>query len=64
MKNKIESKNGKNRVIDILMRRDGMSLAEAKSAIAECREALLSGDEYALEDYLGKECEQIGRAHV
>ena len=48
-----------NKVIDILMRRDGMSLAEAKDAISECREALLSGDEYAIEDYLGLEADYI-----
>ena len=56
---KIKSKNEKNKVIDILMKRDGMSLEEAKLAIEECREALLGGDEYAIEDYLGLEDDYI-----
>lgn len=52
-------KNGKNKVIDILMKRDGMSLEDAKIAIAECREALLNGDDCAIVDYLGLEDDYI-----
>ena len=44
---------------DILMRRDGISRAEAKEMIAECREALLEGDSYAIEDILGLEDDYI-----
>ena len=36
-----------------------MSLEDAKIAIAECREALLNGDDYAIEDYLGLEDDYI-----
>lgn len=43
----------------ILMRRDGVSLEEAREMVAECREALEAGDEYAIEDYLGLEDDYI-----
>ena len=46
-------------LIEILMNRDGVTRAEAKEMIAECREALLNGDEYAIEDYLGLEDDYI-----
>ena len=46
-------------VVEILMNRDGISRVEAKEMIAECREALLNGDEYAIEDYLGLEDDYI-----
>lgn len=48
-----------NKVIAILMSRDGLSRAEAKEQIAECREALLFGNDYAIEDYLGLEDDYI-----
>ena len=44
---------------EILMKRDGISRAEAYEMIAECREALLDGDEYAIEDILGLEDDYI-----
>lgn len=43
----------------ILMERDGLTLEEAKAEIEECREALMSGDTYAIEDYLGLEDDYI-----
>ena len=48
-----------NRVISILMRRDGLTLSEAMDAIAECREALEAGDDCAIENYLGLEDDYI-----
>lgn len=45
----------KNIVIDILMKRDGITLEEAKREIEECREALLSGNFEAIQEYLGLE---------
>ena len=44
-----------NRVISILMKRDGYTLKEAMDAIAECKDAILNGEDYAIEDYLGLE---------
>ena len=46
-------------LVEILMNRDGVSRSEAKEMIAECRQALLSGDDYAIEDYLGLEDDYI-----
>ena len=46
-------------VVEILMKRDGVTRQEAKEMIAECREALMNGDEYAIEDYLGLEDDYI-----
>ena len=43
----------------ILMNRDGLTLEEAREQITECREALESGDSYAIEDYLGLEDDYI-----
>lgn len=52
-----------NKVVEILMRRDGMTKSEAKSLVEETREALLSGDPYEAEDiiadYLGLEPDYI-----
>lgn len=42
-------------VEDILIRRDGVTLAEARREIEECREALLSGNYEAIQEYLGLE---------
>ena len=46
-------------VVEILMNRDGVSRAEAKEMIRECRQAILEGDDYAIEDYLGLEDDYI-----
>ena len=46
-------------LVQILMRRDGVSREEAKEMIAECRQALLEGDEYAIENILGLEDDYI-----
>ena len=46
-------------LIKILMKRDGISKEEAKDMIAECRQALLNGDDYAIEDYLGLEDDYV-----
>lgn len=43
----------------ILMRRDGLTLEEAKEQIDECREALENGDFEAIQDYLGLEDDYI-----
>ena len=43
----------------ILIRRDGVSLEEAREMIAECRQALLEGDSCAIEEYLGLEDDYI-----
>jgi hypothetical protein len=42
-------------VIDILMKRDNMSKKDAEMLVEECREALLSGEWEAIQDYLGLE---------
>ena len=46
-------------LVEILMRRDDVTREEAKEMIAECREALMNGDECAIEDYLGLEDDYI-----
>jgi hypothetical protein len=43
----------------ILIERDGISLKEAQELIAECREAILGGEEDAMQDILGIEEEYI-----
>lgn len=52
-----------NKVVEILMRRDGMTKSEAESLVEETREALLLGDPYEAEDiivdYLGLEPDYI-----
>lgn len=48
-----------NRVVKILMERDGVTEKEAKEMIAECREALYNGDDEAINDYLGLEDDYI-----
>ena len=39
----------------ILMKRDGLTLQEARELIEETREELLAGNDYAIEDILGLE---------
>ena len=46
-------------LVEILMRRDDVTKAVAKEMIAECKQALLEGDTYAIEDYLGLEDDYI-----
>lgn len=43
----------------ILMERDGLSEAQAREQMDECREALFNGDYDAIEDYLGLEDDYI-----
>ena len=45
----------RNRVVDILMKRDGLTEDEALAEIEECLEELEMGNDYALEDVLGLE---------
>lgn len=48
-----------NRVVEILMRRDGISQKSAEQLVEETREALLNGDYEAIADYLGLEDDYI-----
>lgn len=48
-----------NRVVQILMERDGLTESEALDQITECREALESGDFDAMSIYLGLEDDYI-----
>lgn len=47
------------KVIKILMKRDKISYDEAKDLVLQCIEALESGDENAIQDYLGLEDDYI-----
>lgn len=46
-------------VVEILMKRDGITRQEAKEMVAECRQALLEGDTNAIQEYLGLEDDYI-----
>lgn len=46
-------------LIDLLMKRDNISREEAKEMIKECREAILEGDTYAIQDILGLEDDYV-----
>ena len=48
-----------NRVVKILMERDGLSEEEARELIAECIEEIELGNMYAMEDILGLEDDYI-----
>lgn len=48
-----------NKVVKILMKRDGISEHDAKELVNECREALMNGDYEAIQDYLGLEDDYI-----
>lgn len=48
-----------NVVVDILMRRDGISREEAMAQISECADALMDGDYDAIQYYLGLEDDYI-----
>lgn len=48
-----------NRVVKILMERDGLSKKEAQELVKECAEALEQGDSEAIQDYLGLEDDYI-----
>ena len=48
-----------NKVVEILMERDGNTKQEALERIAQCREALESGDSEAIMYYLGLEDDYI-----
>lgn len=45
----------RNRVVKILMERDGLTELEALDLISDCMEELECGNDYALEDVLGLE---------
>lgn len=47
------------RLEKILIKRDGLTLEEAREQIDECREALENGDYEAIQDYLGLEDDYI-----
>lgn len=42
----------RNRVVDILMRRDNLTEAEANKAVAECQETLLYSDPWEAEEVI------------
>lgn len=48
-----------NKVVKILMERDGLTEEEALELIEECREEIEDGNMYALEDVLGLENDYI-----
>lgn len=48
-----------NRVEEILMKRDGLSQEEARELRLECLDALESGDNEAIMEYLGLEDDYI-----
>lgn len=48
-----------NEVVEILMKRDGLSQEEAEKQIEECREALLRGEGDAIQYYLDLEDDYI-----
>ena len=48
-----------NKIVKILMERDGLDEDEAKEQIAECREALESGEFDAIQTYLSLEDDYI-----
>ena len=48
-----------NRVVKILMERDGVTKKKAEEMITECREALYRGEDDAISDYLGLEDDYI-----
>lgn len=48
-----------NKVVKILMERDGLTEKEAKDLVNECREALEEGNLEAIQDYLGLEDDYI-----
>jgi len=45
----------RNRVVKILMERDGLTADEALDLISDCMEEMECGNDYALEDVLGLE---------
>ena len=47
------------RVVRILMERDGLTEEEALAESEECREEMLLGNDYAMEDCLGIENDYI-----
>ena len=48
-----------NKVVKILMERDGLTRYEAEIQVQECREALNNGETAAIKDYLGLEDDYI-----
>lgn len=54
-----EAVQKQNVVVDILMKRDGISKEEAMAQISECADALMDGEYDAIEYYLGLEDDYI-----
>ena len=50
---------GREKIIQILMKRDGIDREEAKDLISECVEELENGNHDAIEDILGLENDYI-----
>lgn len=48
-----------NKVVDILMRRDGISKGDAESLVLQTQDALIEGDYDAIQTYLGLEDDYI-----
>ena len=46
-------------VVNILVKRDGITKAEANDLIDQCLEALVDGNDEAIQDYLGLEDDYI-----
>lgn len=48
-----------NKVVDILMRRDGISKGDAESLVLQTQDALIDGEYDAIQTYLGLEDDYI-----
>lgn len=48
-----------NRVVEILMKRDGITEEQAEQLVEECAEALWNGNHEAIQEYLGLEDDYI-----
>jgi len=53
------AKESNNRVVQILMKRDGISEGDAKSLVLQTQKALMDGDYEAIQYYLGLEDDYI-----
>lgn len=53
------NKMARDTVINILMKRDGLTKSEANELIEDCLEALANGDDEAIQEYLGLEDDYI-----
>ena len=53
------AKESNNRVVQILMKRNGISEGDAKSLVLQTQQALMEGDYEAIQYYLGLEDDYI-----